>query len=261
MKLNPLLKSNSIKSQSKTANNCVVISQPMYFPWIGILEQIRLCNTFVYYDDVQFSKGSFFNRVQVKTSTGMRWLTVPLRNFKLGQQINEVEIDYRTNWQRSHIDILRQAYVKAAYKAEMLKIVEDVILQKYVSLAELSSASMLSLVSYFGLENGRTFINSSDLISSGSSTQRVIDICVRLKGTLYVTGHGARNYLKHEAFEAEGIKVNYIDYGLNSYNQQHGPFSPHVTSLDLIANCGKGGIDYITYNLVPWRKFINYKEQ
>ena len=46
----------------------VVISQPMFFPWVGMFEQIALADVYVHYDDVQFSKGSFTNRVQLKTA-------------------------------------------------------------------------------------------------------------------------------------------------------------------------------------------------
>ena len=34
----------------------VVISQPMLFPWVGMLEQVRLADSYVHYSDVQFSK-------------------------------------------------------------------------------------------------------------------------------------------------------------------------------------------------------------
>lgn len=247
---------SSIKSQAGTMYNCVVISQPMYFPWMGILEQIRLSNLFVHYEDVQFTRGSFSNRVQVKTETGTRWLTVPLRNHIFGQLINEIEIDYRSDWQRSHRDILKQAYAKAEYKTEMFDLVDDVFSRKYDSLAELSKASMMSMVRYFELEHGRGFIDSPDLGISGSSTQRVIDICVQLKAASYITGHGARNYLAHEAFEAKGIEVDYIGYGLSHYKQLHGPFTPYVTALDLVANCGKDGVHHIAGKPIPWRDFI-----
>ena len=69
----------------------IVISQSMLFPWIGLMEQIRLADVFVHYNDVQFSKGSFVNRVQIKTSQGTKWMTVPLENLHLGQRINEVK--------------------------------------------------------------------------------------------------------------------------------------------------------------------------
>ncbi len=236
--------------------NSIVISQPMYFPWVGILEQVRLSNIFVHYEDVQFTRGSYSNRVQVKTEGGTRWLTVPLRNQILGQRINEVEIDYRTDWQRSHRDILKQAHAKSKFRAEMFDLVDDVFSRQYDNLADLSKASMMSLIRYFGLEHGRTFIDSTDLAIGGSSSQRVIDICVRLDAGHYITGHGARNYLEHEAFEATDIDVGYIGYGLSTYGQLHGTFTPFVTALDLIANCGKDGQHHIGGRLIPWREFI-----
>ena len=55
----------------------VVVSQSMYFPWCGLLDQIRQADVFVYYDDVQLVRG-FCNRVQVKTLQGYKWITVPL---------------------------------------------------------------------------------------------------------------------------------------------------------------------------------------
>ena len=69
----------------------VVISQPMYFPWVGMLEQMALADVWVHLDDAQFSKGGFFNRVQIKTTDGTPWLTVPLAENKLGQPLNEIQ--------------------------------------------------------------------------------------------------------------------------------------------------------------------------
>ena len=80
----------------------IVISQPMFFPWVGMFEQIRLADTYVHYSDVPFSKGSFVNRVQVKTAQGTPWMTVPLKSFSIGQSICDVEIDDQKDWRRKH---------------------------------------------------------------------------------------------------------------------------------------------------------------
>ena len=247
---------STVKLQTEILNHSVVISQPMYFPWVGILEQVRLSNVFVHYEDVQFSRGSFSNRVQVKTENGIRWITVPLKNFILGQQINEVEIDYSIDWRRSHRDILKQAYAKSEHRTDMLDLVDEVFSQKYDSLAELSKSSTMVLIRYFGFEDAHTFIDSPNLGVAGSSSQRVIDICVGLKASRYITGHGAMNYLDHEAFEARGIDIDYIDYGLFPYKQFYGAFTPYVTVLDLVANCGKDGAQHIAGTQIPWRDFI-----
>ena len=76
-------------------------------------------------------------------------------------------------------------------------------------------------------------------------------------GTKYITGHGARNYLDHTLFENAGIAVDYMRYEYIPYPQLHGPFTPYVTSLDLIANCGKRGSAIIRSTAVDWRQFVN----
>ena len=56
----------------------VVISQPMYFPWVGMLEQMRLADVFIYLDDAQFSKHTWQQRNRIKINDSLAWLTVPV---------------------------------------------------------------------------------------------------------------------------------------------------------------------------------------
>ena len=239
-----------------TSETSVVITQPMYFPWVGMLQQIRRCSTLVFYNDVQYSKGSFTNRVQVKTSGGRKWLTVPLRKVELGQHICDVEIDNRKDWQNSHRDFLRQAFADAPYRNDMLAVVDRVFSGGYRLLADVSRASMVSLMEYFELEKNLRILDSEALAVDGKSTQRVVDICLALKGQHYITGHGAKNYLDHEEFETKNISVSYLDYQLSPYPQSFGDFTPYVTGLDLVAHCGRSGAEYIQGGLTPWRDFI-----
>lgn len=234
----------------------VVISQSMYFPWVGLLEQIRLADIFVHYDDVQYARG-FYNRVQVKTVNESRWLTVPLRDHHRGQNIDKVLIDERTDWRKKHRDILRQAYLKAPYLDEMLELVDEVFSSQAKTLADVSRESILALSRYFGLTENTKFLRSSDMNIPGSSSQRLHDICLAIETNTYVTGHGARNYLDHELFERSGIGVEYMKYQLRPYPQLHGEFTPYVTGLDLVANCGKSGAQFICSGSVKWKFFLD----
>lgn len=233
-----------------------VISQSMYFPWVGLFEQIRLADIFIHYDDVQFTRG-FYNRVQIKTANGCKWLTVPLRDQHRGQRIDEVLIDERIDWRGRHRDMLKQAYWKAPYREEMLSLVDQVFAKDYVTLADLSRESILSLASYYGLTEKTSFGSSAQMEVLGASSQRLRDICLAVGATVYITGHGARNYLDHEMFEKSGIRVEYINYRMIPYPQLHGDFTPYVTALDLIANCGKQGVKVICSGSVYWKEFLN----
>jgi hypothetical protein len=234
----------------------VAISQSMYFPWVGLLEQIRLADIFVHYDDVQFSKGSFSNRIQIKTRDKTKWLTIPLRDFRLGQHIDEVALDERRDWRSQHRDLLVQAYKKAAFRDDMLAIVDQVFSQPACSLSDVAKASVVALAHYFNLAPHRHFVDSKNLGIHGSSSQRVADIVKAVGGTVYITGHGAQHYLDHQLFERSGISVQYMHYRCTPYPQLYGDFTPYVTALDLVANCGKEGASVLQSEAIDWKRFI-----
>jgi hypothetical protein len=100
-------------------------------------------------------------------------------------------------------------------------------------------------------------LRSSDLGINGSGSARVLDIVREVGGSIYTTGHGAKHYLDHESFERAGIEVRYMQYSCTPYLQLHGNFTPFVSSLDLIANCGLAGVEYIRPSSTHWRDFIH----
>lgn len=238
----------------------VVISQSMYFPWVGMLEQVRLGDVFVHYDDVQFTRG-FYNRVQVKSSRGPQWITVPLRDQHRGQHINQVLIDERADWRSQHRDILRQAYLKSPFCDDMLALVDRVYEMPATTLADVSRASLMALADYYDLVGKNNYVDSMSLGICGASSQRLLDIMLAVQGNIYITGHGARNYLDHQLFERSGIAVQYMQYRCIPYLQLHGDFTPYVTALDLVANCGQDGVRVIQSESINWKEFMKVNNE
>ncbi len=235
----------------------LVISQPMFYPWVGFFEQIKLCDTYVHYNDVQFSKGGFTNRVQVKSAQGSKWMTVPLKGVHLGQLINEVEINNDQNWRTSHLDLLKRCYESAPHYAEMLALVETLYAQDWELIDDLAQATLIQICEYFGLTRGTEFINIQDLTVLGASSNRVLDTTLKLGADTYITGQGAIKYLNHEIFEDAGIRVEYMDYQKKRYPQLQGEFTPYVSILDLIANVGKEGINWLCPETIYWKEVLH----
>lgn len=232
----------------------VVVSQPMYFPWVGLLEQIRLADRFVYYDDVLFSRGSFFNRVQIKTAQGPKWLTAPVCRDAGIAAINATRLDETKPWRVEHRAMLARAYAQAPYVQEMLALVDSVLAIPTENLAELACASIAALCSYFEIAEPERFLYSSRLDVAGQKNDRLLALLHRMETDRYLTGHGGLEYLDHERFEREGVRVEYMNYEKRAYPQLHGPFTPYVSALDLAANCGRAGRDCIASGTVDWRR-------
>lgn len=231
------------------------ISQPMYFPWIGLIEQIIVCDKFVFYNDVEHSKGSLLNRVKIKTPNGFTWISVPFEKKNKNKLINKKSISLNEPWKLNQINSLKENYKNAPYINDAIQIMEKVFSTKTKLVFNLAINSIIEICNYFEIEIKTKLTNSENLSTSGRKGERVLNICKELNCNTYVTGHGAFNYLDHKRFQLEKVDVFYMNYQKSPYKQLHGNFYPFVSTLDLIANCGKEGIQSFNPQIINWKNF------
>lgn len=230
----------------------VCIMQPQFFPWVGLLEQIKLADVFIFGDDFKlpgnFNK-NFYNRVQIKTPNITEWLTVPLNRKESPSKhglLNEMKLFNDNKWRIKHYKTLRNNYSKAPYFQDLMIIVENVYNNPdNKTLADLAIDSTMELVRYFDLDNNTEFYLSSELNITTRKEQRVLDILSEFNTVTYITGEGGMNYLNIDSFNSKGISVELMQYMKTPYCQLFGEFTPYVSSLDLVANMGKAGHKYI----------------
>lgn len=230
----------------------VVISQPMYFPWPGFFEQMMLADVYIWLDDVQFSKGSFTNRIQVNIHRHRKWMTIPLKDKGAWKTIAELR-PAGDAWIASHREMLRQSLSGLAARADALELFDKATGE--TSLANCLIQSAMLPASFIGVAPEKTK-RSSEMNVSGTSWQRVLDLVKAVGGTAYVTGHGAARYMDHEAFERESIAVEYMDYSKTPWGNEDNFVSPYVTILDLIATEGKAARTRLRPRTLDWRQFL-----
>ena len=237
------------------AERTVVISQPMFIPWLGLFEQVRLADEFVHYDDVQLPQGrSFMTRVQLKTAQGVTWLTAPVDHARSGRTIRETRLGPAESWRPKHLKTIRQALARAPHLDAAMDLAERIYATATDDLAEFNIAATETVARWLGL--GARFSRSSAMGVPGASSRRLLDLCERLGATRYVTGHGAFHYLDHALFESCGVPVRYMRYERRPYPQPHGEFNPHVTVLDAVACCGPAVRDLMVSEAVDWRMHV-----
>lgn len=230
----------------------VVISQPMYFPWIGFMAQMALADVLIWLDDTQFSRGGFTNRVQVKTATGSVWMSIPLVGKGAFQPIEALRTPNEA-WRRGHRDLLRQQLRGAPYRDQALAVFDSAIVHE--RLVDVLVASAEELAAVAGVRPAKT-LRSSVLGVAGGGWRRVLDLVRSVDGTRYVTGHGGAAYLDHEAFEMAGVSVDYMDYAPRPWRQEHGDFTSYVTGLDPIAWTGEEIRGHLNPCTLGWRTFL-----
>ena len=226
-----------LEKPSITVGRTVGILQPSYLPWLGFFDQLQRVDIFVYYDDVQFEKGSWRNRNRIKTPTGPLWLTVPIcikgQNFPL---IRDVQINQSERWERKHLKSIEQNYRKAPYFEAYSPDFFAVMGKKYVFLLDLNLELLRLLTGWLGIKTPTTL--ASELGVAGNKSERLVEICKSLGSTAFYEGASGKNYIDEALFVRHGIKIIYQEYVHPVYNQLHGSFIPYLSIIDLVFNHG-----------------------
>ncbi len=219
------------------ARKTLVVLQPGYLPWLGFFDQMRRSDVFVYYDDVQFDKHGWRNRNRIKSPSGPAWLTVPVLHHGQGQPlINDTLIDTRSGWARKHVGTLRQYYAKAPHVKRYVPELEELLHRRWTRIVDLDLAVTALLAGWLKLTPN--VVRASALGVGGAQSERLINLCVHVGADRYLSGSAARDYLDVAAFARRGIDVVWQDYRHPVYPQQHEPFVPYLSAIDLLLNCG-----------------------
>lgn len=224
----------------------LAIVQSNYIPWKGYFDLIASVDEFVLYDDVQYTRRDWRNRNRIKTANGPQWLTIPVEvKGKYHQRIRDVAVS-DAGWARTHWRTLQHHYARAAGFREMQPVVEG----WYEAAGALRMLSDINEHFLRGvcavLEIGTTIRRSADFTLAEGRSERLLDICGQAGATTYLSGPSARGYLDESAFDAAGVRVEWMDYGgYREYPQLHPPFEHGVTILDLLFNTGRGARGFL----------------
>ncbi|SMO50459.1 WbqC-like protein family protein [Saccharicrinis carchari] len=213
----------------------IAIHQPNYLPWLGYFYKIYQSDVFVLLDDVQFSNKGMHNYTYLKTSNGPFRLKYPV-NQNFGDQIKQVSSKDQINWKKKHLDTVAVNYKKAPNFEEVFEDYKIILEQQYKDIVDLNAAFILFYTKKMGIDT--EFVRSSELNIASTRTEKIIDICKALDGTVYYSGTGAKAYQTSEDFDSQGIELRYSQFNPVEYPQLWDGFQSNVSALDYFMNCG-----------------------
>lgn len=219
----------------------VSILQSNYIPWKGYFDIINYSDTFIFYDEVQYTSGDWRNRNLIKTAQGLKWLTIPVENkgrLDRIQKINETRIS-DSRWALKHWKSIEQNYSKAHFFHELKPVIHPLYTQcaKLDLLCDVNYLFCLAISSLLGMKTDFAYSKNFDLCEDRN--QRLVQMVLDAGGTHYLSGASAKSYLNEELFHQAGITVEWMDYSAYpQYGQLNPPFEHGVTILDLLFNQG-----------------------
>ncbi len=217
---------------------CAGIHQPNFMPWLGFFYKWSKCDTFVFLDNVQFTKGSIISRVKIKTIKNDQWLTIPVKQKgRYPQLISEVEIENNIKWGKKVLGTIKTNYAKTPYFKKYFYDFENIINKNCKFLVDLNIDLLKWLANELNIKTNT--IKSSELKNiKGKSTEKLISICNSIGAKQYVSGFGGQKYQKKELFKKNDIELIMYDFKHPEYNQLWGQFIPGLSIIDLLFNLG-----------------------
>tara|TARA_B110000438_G_C15779596_1_gene635695 strand:- start:1089 stop:1760 length:672 start_codon:yes stop_codon:yes gene_type:complete len=216
----------------------ILIHQPEYLPWTHLFEKIKLCDIFVILDNVQYNRRSFQNRNQIKNQSGAKWLTVPIKYAERSEIIKNITIDNSKNWKQEHLDLIKKNYTEANYFNIFYKSLENLFKQEYDKLYKLNIDLIKLICKILNIKCDFLILSDMKIISKKSNL--ILDICLELNSTEYITGIGSMNYLKLEDFKKNNININFLNPKKEIYSQLFPEidFIENLSVIDKIFNKG-----------------------
>ena len=199
---------------------------------------------FVIFDHVQYTKNDWRNRNLIKTSSGVNWLTIGVKQERLGQRIDETKVSWN-KWNVKHWKTIKTNYAKAQFFKDYQDLFEELYFSsRSMFLSEINVRFIKEICGILKIET--KIISSLEFEQTNDRTGNLVAICEQLGANTYLSGPSAKSYLKTMEFESKGIEVEWMDYkDYPIYRQLHPPFEHRVSILDLILNEGSNATAFM----------------
>ncbi len=218
----------------------VSIMQPTYLPWTGYFKMILDSDLFIFLDDVQFETRCFQSRNKILVNKLPKLISVPVnRKNKFDQLINEVQINYDTDWVNKHLRTIYLNYKNHPFFDEIYIIIKDILEKNEKKLVDLNCSLIKNICAYIGIKT--KFEYSSSFKIKQKKTQKILGLLKATGGSFYLTPERTKDYLgKGELLKSQNIEISFINYICKKYNQKNlREFQSHLSIIDLLFNFGK----------------------
>lgn len=218
------------------------IHQPNFFPWLGYFNKIYRSDVFVFLDDVDYPKSghsmsSYCNRVLIKANNEGRMISCPVVREHGPQRIVNVAIkeDLR-DWRQQLKDALKESYGSTKYYSSGMEILEPIIDFETDKLSEFNINAIISICKAIGID--KKFARQSEMNTTSSSTERLVEI-VKLTGCdAYLCGRGAQKYQEDKIFEDNNIRLEHQNFIHPRYVQEGETFLEGCSIIDPLLSIG-----------------------
>jgi hypothetical protein len=209
------------------------IMQPYFLPYIGYWQLLANVDSFVVYDNIQYTKKGWINRNRFLQNGKDALFTIPLKR----------DSDYVDIINRSVADdfdpakLLNQlegSYRKAPFFKTAFPVVISIVKAEQRNLFEYLYQSIKKLAEFLEIRTPLVVSSSIGIDHSLRGEDKVLAICKTMQATGYVNAIGGLELYSKANFLAQGISLEFLKTRPIKYQQYGGAFVENLSIIDVM---------------------------
>lgn len=213
----------------------LAIMQPYLFPYIGYWQLLNTVDTFVIYDNIQFSKKGWFHRNNILLNGKKTLFSIPLK--KDSDSLDVVERYISDGAEKEINKIIRQvenAYKKAPYFVDVFPLIKEIFQNAERNLFKYIYNSVIQICEYLEINTNIVISSTINIDHSLKSQDKVIALNKALNATKYINPIGGIELYEYEIFQNENIELAFLNSNVPEYNQFEKEFIPYLSIIDIM---------------------------
>ena len=211
------------------------IMQPYIFPYIGYFQLINAVDSFIIYDDIEYTKKGWINRNRILLNGTDHLFSLPLKKDSDFLPVKERKLaDNFPEYKKKLKGQLVTAYSKSPQFKIIYPLIENSLDYSDMNLFNYIFYSVQQVCNYLGVPE--KFIVSSTLPTNATlkGEDKVLEINKILNATAYINAIGGQGLYSKERFKTGGIDLKFIQSGQINYSQFDQSFVPHLSIIDVL---------------------------
>lgn len=211
----------------------VAIMQPYFLPYIGYFQLINAVDTFVVYDNIQYTKKGWINRNRFLRNHVDAVFSIPLK--KDSDYLNVDQREIAESFDKTKLlSQLRAAYQTSPCYALAMPVIEAIIQHPETNLFRYIRQSIVAVCGYLNIQCKIIDSSTVSIDHSLKAQDKVIAICEALGASVYVNPIGGTSLYSTAAFAERGMDLRFLKSTPFEYSQFGKPFVPWLSILDVM---------------------------
>lgn len=209
--------------------------QPYLFPYIGYWQLINAVDTFVVYDNIQFSKKGWFHRNNILLNGEKSLFTIPLKKDSDYLGVKDRFIADNSEKQIEKIVMqIQNAYKKSFFFDDVFPVIQKILLQNEKNLFKYIYVSIINILKYLDINTDIIISSNINIDHALKSQKKVVAINKFMHADIYINPIGGTELYNKKEFEKENIKLLFIKSQIPEYKQFNNNFIPNLSIIDVM---------------------------